>query len=158
MGLIAKGHPRKHAQIDQAGLLRTTHQLHLEAQLLLQGHQKIAPIGRLPHRAGGSSHDLLNPMTERQVPVLPEGPKRPLNGIGAQITGLRIPLPQARGGFFGHQHRETAQLRIHLRHQQVDGVGADIDCSDTATTQGLARLLGGRSLNHRAAWGWAAPL
>ena len=38
VGLIAKGHPRKHAQIDQTGLLRTTHQIHLEAQLVLQCH------------------------------------------------------------------------------------------------------------------------
>ena len=45
MRTITEGHARQHAQIDQARLLRTTHQIHLKTEDVLDALQEIPTVG-----------------------------------------------------------------------------------------------------------------
>ena len=129
MGLIPEGHAREHTQVDQAGLLRTAHQIHLEAKLLLDRLKKIAAVRRFPHGTGGSSHHIagLHTVAGSKLAAMAQGGEGPLDRIRGEIAGVRIPLPQARGGFLRENHRKRAQFRVHRCHQQVNGIGADVD-------------------------------
>ena len=134
MGLIPKGHAREHPQVNQAGLLRATHQIHLQAELLLDGLQEFPTVGGLAHGAGGRRHHIagLHAMAGGQLAAMAQGGERPLDGLGAQVARLRVALPQPGGRLLREQHREAAQGRVHLGDQQVNRVGADVDARHRA--------------------------
>ena len=134
MGLIAEGHAGEHPQVDQAGLLGATHQIHLQAELLLDRLQEFTAVGGLPHGAGGRRHHIagLHAMAGGQLAAMAQGGERPLDGFGAEVARLRIALPQPGGRLLRQQHREAAQSRVHLGDQQVNRVGADVDARHRA--------------------------
>ena len=146
MGLVAESHARKHTQIDQPRLLGPAYQIHLQAQLLLQRHQKIPAVGGLSHGAGGRRDDLLHPMAKGQIAIVAQGAESSLDRLGTEVTAMGIPFAEPGGGLLSQHHAETAQLRIHLCHQQVNRVGADVDRRHPTAT-GLLKVGG---LNHRA--------
>ena len=127
VGALAEGHAREHPQIDQPGLLRPAHQIHLQAELLLEGLQELAAVGRLANGAGGGGHDLLHAVALRQLAVVAEGAEGPFHGLGAEVAAQRVALPEPGGGLLSEEHAKTAQLLVHLGDQQVDRVGADVD-------------------------------
>jgi hypothetical protein len=134
VGLIAEGHARQHAQVDQARLLRAAHQIHLQPQLLLDRLQEFAAVGGLPHGAGGGRHHIagLHAVAGRQLTAMAQGGEGPFDRLGAEVARLRIPLPQAGGRLLREQHRKAAQGRVHLGDQQVNRVGADVDARHRA--------------------------
>ena len=73
MGCLAKTHAREHTQVNQARLLRAADQVHLQAQLVLQGRQELAAVGGLAHGAGGGGDDLLHPLAMGQVTAVAQG-------------------------------------------------------------------------------------
>jgi hypothetical protein len=85
-------------------------------------------------------------MAKGQIAIVAQGAESPLNRLGTEITAMGIPFAKPGGGLLSKYHAEAAQLRIHLCHQQVNRVGAYVNCGNPATT-GLLEVGG---LNHRA--------
>ena len=124
---VPEGHPRHHTEVDQAGFLRPTHQIHIQVELLLQGQQEIAAVGGFAHRTGGRSHDLLYAMAGGQITAMAQGAEGPLDRISTEIARVRIPFAQARRRLFSQHHTEAVQRWIDRGDQQMNRVGADVD-------------------------------
>ena len=69
-------------------------------------------------------------MAGGEISELAKGVIPPLHRRRGQFTGLGITLPQTRGGLFGLDDAESAQLRINRCHQKMKRVGPDINRCD----------------------------
>ena len=150
MGFVAEGHAREHAQVDQPGFLRAAHQLHINTELLLHRLHELAPVGGLPHGAGGGGEDLLHPVAGGELAAVAQGQESPLDRRRAEVARFRIALTQAGGGFLRLHHAERAQHRINGSDQQMDRVGADVDRRHVAQARGLLAQRGGLRKGPRA--------
>jgi hypothetical protein len=78
-------------------------------------------------------------MAKGQIAIVAQGEESPLDRLGSEVTAMGISFSEPGGGLLSQHHTEAAQLRIHLCHQQVNRVGADVNRSNPAST-GLLEL------------------
>ena len=97
MWAIAERHSREHAEINQAGFLRSTDQINVEIEFVFELLEKIASVRGLPHGTGGSRDDLFHLMTGRQLCEPAQGIHAAAKGSIGDGTTLRIPFSQAGG-------------------------------------------------------------
>ena len=125
VALIEHGHGLEHAQVDEAGLLRTRHHVHLDSGFIPGPPEELVAVLGLPHRAGGHSPDL-GPGPVGQLAEAAQGVDPSLHGVGGEDLHVARARPQAHDLLLAVDHLEAA-VALGPGHHQVDGVGTDVD-------------------------------
>ena len=117
------------AEVDQPRFLASGNDLHAQADFVPHALNEVAAVGGLAHGAGGDgleAHDTLS-LSERA-----EGGQRAhavVHRLGREAAVGQRAVAEPHHVLGAVQHAETA-VRLHLSNHHVDGVAADVDCSD----------------------------
>src|SRR5476649_259382 len=112
--------------VDEPGFFRARDHAWTNAGLLRDRLQEFAAVLGLPRRAGGDGDNLINLMGFGQTPEFRENLKRRVHRLGRQRPAVEAAGAQADHFLLAIDDLE-GEVRAHLHHNHVDGVGPDID-------------------------------
>ena len=119
-----------HAEVDEARFLAAGDDLDAQADVVLDLLDEVAAVGGLAHGAGRDGGDAGHALALGQGA---EGGQR----AHAGVDRLRRQAPLAERAaaephhFLGAVEHAEAAVRLHLGHDHVDGVAADVDSCDS---------------------------
>ena len=132
MGSISKGHPGEDTEIDQSCLFGTADQINIDPKTILDLLEKVPAVRCFPHRTGRSGDDLLDIMADGEIPEPSERLVTSLHRRCCQLTTVGITLTETCGGLLGLNDVEGPQVGVHRSHEQMRGIGPDVDRGDSS--------------------------